>query len=52
MYVIKADSSSSFGDNINLLDEMSICNVPAGHYAEVELTARENQLLKTMSLQD
>jgi biopolymer transport protein ExbD len=52
MYVIKADSSSSFGDNINLLDEMSICNVPAGHYAEVELTARENQLLKTISLQD
>ncbi len=42
MYIIKADKMSSFGDNVNLLDEMAICNVPAGHYAEVELTLEES----------
>ena len=42
MYIIKADKRSSFGDNVNLLDEMAICNVPGGHYAEVELTEDES----------
>ena len=42
MYIIKADKRSSFGDNVNLLDEMAICNVPSGHYAEGELTEDES----------
>ena len=42
MYIIKADKMSSFGDNVNLLDEMAICNIPGGHYAEGELTEDES----------
>ncbi len=38
MYIIKSNQGSSFGDNINLLDEMAICDIPKGHYAEAELT--------------
>jgi len=49
MYIIKADKNSSFGDNINLLDEMSICNVPSGHYAEVDLTEPENEFMISRS---
>lgn len=45
MYIIKAGKNSSFGDNINLLDEMAICMVPSGHYAEVDLTEPENELM-------
>ncbi len=50
MYVIKADNNSSFGDNINLLDEMAICNVPSGHYAEVDLTEPENEFIIARSV--
>lgn len=47
MYIIKADKISTFGDNINLLDEMSICNVPSGHYAEVDISGLETTLIKS-----
>ena len=49
MYIIKADKNSSFGDNINLLDEMAICMVPSGHYAEVDLTEEETELMSSKS---
>ena len=47
MYLIKADKESTFGDNINLLDEMSICNIQSGHYAEVDLTEKEVEIIKS-----
>lgn len=48
MYVIKADKNATFGDAVNLLDEMSICNIPQGHYAEVELTTTEEDFITHM----
>jgi biopolymer transport protein ExbD len=45
MYIIKADKSSTFGDNINLLDEMAICNIESGHYAEVDITKEEIEII-------
>ena len=45
MYIIKSGKNSTFGDHINLLDEMTICNIPSGHYAETELTKQEAELI-------
>ena len=47
MFIIKADKNSTFGDNIDLLDEMAICNVPGGHYAEVDISELEAELIKS-----
>jgi biopolymer transport protein ExbD len=46
MYIIKADSASTFKNVIDILDEMSINNIPAGHYAEVDLSPTEAMLIK------
>ncbi len=46
MYIIKADKESKFKDVIGILDEMIICNVPAGHYAEVDITPAEQKLIE------
>jgi biopolymer transport protein ExbD len=46
MYIIKASNSSTFGDHVDLLDEMTICNIPSGHYAELDLTSEETVLTK------
>jgi biopolymer transport protein ExbD len=46
MYIIKADKESKFKNVIDLLDEMNINAVPAGHYAEVDITETEQGLIK------
>jgi biopolymer transport protein ExbD len=46
MYIIKADKESKFKDVIGILDEMIICNVPPGHYAEVDITPAEQKLIE------
>ncbi len=46
MYIIKSDKKSTFKNAIDILDEMSICNVPPGHYAEVDMTATEELLIQ------
>jgi biopolymer transport protein ExbD len=46
MYIIKSDKLSTFKNAIDILDEMSICAVPAGHYAEVDMTDTEELLIK------
>jgi biopolymer transport protein ExbD len=46
MYIIKADKESTFKNAIDILDEMQICAVPPGHYAEVDITDTESQLIK------
>jgi biopolymer transport protein ExbD len=43
MYIIKADGDATFGDIINLLDEMSICDIPQGHYTEADITSKEKE---------
>lgn len=45
MYIIKSDKSSTFKNAIDILDEMSICAVPPGHYAEVDITPTEELLI-------
>lgn len=46
MYIIKSDSKSTFKNSIDILDEMSICGVPPGHYAEVDITPSEQELIR------
>jgi biopolymer transport protein ExbD len=47
MYIIKADKQATFKNAINILDEMSINAVPPGHYAEVDMSDVESQLIKS-----
>ena len=46
MYIIKSDSSSTFKNAIDILDEMSISAVPPGHYAEVDIAPSEAMMIK------
>ena len=46
MYIIKSDSASTFKNAIDILDEMAISAVPAGHYAEVDMTPSEAMMIK------
>lgn len=46
MYIIKSDKKSTFKNAIDILDEMSICAIPPGHYAEVEMTPTEELLIQ------
>jgi len=46
MYIIKSDKESTFKNAIDILDEMVISAVPPGHYAEVDMTDTEYQLIK------
>ena len=45
MYIIKSDPNSTFDNAITILDEMSISDVPAGHYAEVAISPTEQDLI-------
>ena len=46
MYIIKSDKESTFKNAIDILDEMSICAIPPGHYAEVDITPTEELLIR------
>jgi hypothetical protein len=46
MYIIKSDKEATFKNAIDVLDEMSINDVPPGHYAEVDMSDTESQLIK------
>ncbi len=46
MYIIKSDSSSTFKNSIDILDEMTISAVPPGHYAEVDITETDRLLIR------
>lgn len=46
MYIIKSDTASTFKNAIDILDEMTICAVPPGHYAEADMTPTEQELIK------
>jgi biopolymer transport protein ExbD len=46
MFIIKADKQSKFKNAIDILDEMQICAVPPGHYAEVDISDTEAMLIR------
>lgn len=46
MFIIKSDKGSTFKNAIDILDEMSISAVPPGHYAEVEITPAESEMIQ------
>ena len=46
MYIIKANNDATFKNAIDILDEMTISNVPPGHYAEVDITPTEEMLIQ------
>jgi len=50
MYIIKSDSASTFKNAIDILDEMTICGVPPGHYAEADITPQEQELIRQTEL--
>jgi len=41
MFIIKTDKAATFKNAIDILDQMTLNNVPAGHYAEIEITEKE-----------
>ena len=46
MFIIKSDKLSTFNNAIDILDEMTISSVPAGHYAEVDILPVEQMLIR------
>ena len=46
MYIIKSDDKSTFKNAIDILDEMAISAIPAGHYAEVPMVPVEKMLIE------
>jgi biopolymer transport protein ExbD len=45
MFVIKSTDESTFGNAMSIIDEMTICGVKPGHYAEDKLADAEKQLI-------
>ncbi|MBS1743763.1 MAG: biopolymer transporter ExbD [Bacteroidetes bacterium] len=41
MYIIKASDRASFGDAVNIIDEMTICGIKPGHFAEATISDQE-----------
>ncbi len=46
MFLIKATPEATYKNAINILDEMTVAAVPAGHYAELEITKEEKALIQ------
>jgi biopolymer transport protein ExbD len=46
MFIIKADKESKFKNIIDILDEMTINKIYPGHYAEVDISDTEAELIK------
>jgi biopolymer transport protein ExbD len=46
MYIIKSDKDATFKNAIDILDEMAINTVPPGHYAEVDMSDTEAELIR------
>ena len=45
MYIIKSADESTFGNAMAIVDEMTICGVKAGHYAEDKMVEYEKEIL-------
>ena len=46
MFQIKSTDKSTLGNHIAILDEFTICAIPSGHFADVEMTDEEMAFLK------
>ena len=46
MYIIKSAPQSTFRNAIDILDEMAISDIKPGHYAEVDMTPQELELIQ------
>ena len=46
MYIINSAPKSTFKNAIDILDEMSISAIKPGHYAEVDITPQEMELIR------
>jgi biopolymer transport protein ExbD len=46
MYIIKSDDESTFGNAMSIIDEMTICDIVPGHYAEDKISGTEKQLVQ------
>ena len=46
MYQLKSTDKATLGNHIALLDEFTICAIPDGHFAEVEMTKEELAFIK------
>ncbi len=49
MYIIKSDGLSTLKNTVDILDEMTICNVSPGHYAEVKITDEEKLAMQSVN---
>jgi biopolymer transport protein ExbD len=45
MVIIKTSEMATFGNVVNIVDEMSIANIPVGNYIEAELSDDERLLI-------
>jgi biopolymer transport protein ExbD len=45
MYIIKSDNESTFGNAMNIVDEMQICGIKPGHYAEDSISMLEKSIV-------
>lgn len=51
MFLLKSDKDATFKNIIDMLDLMTICNVPKYHYAETDLTKNEKLFLTKITSQ-
>lgn len=49
MFLIKATDESTFGNSIDLLDEMAICNIPRLQFMETDISTSELEALSVLS---
>lgn len=48
MFIIKSGPGTTFKNAIDILDEMSINEIPPGHYAEVDITKEETERINIL----
>lgn len=46
MFIIKSEQAATFKNAIDILDQMTLNNVPPGHYTETEITNEEIESIK------
>lgn len=46
MYIIKSNDNSTYKNAVDILNEMQISDIPAGHYAEVKIDDADKKLIE------
>lgn len=52
MFIIKSDINSTFGNLIKVHNEMAICAIPNGHFAEVDISDLEVEVIRAYQNRD